>query len=163
MKEELESGTGLKPVLLKRALEQVAQLAKDTGMHIKLAPSMLPLCQLVRQAVNLQEHLLLQLAQQLGIAELLYTPEQLQAVQQQAPRPMQCTQVHVAAIVTCKMDSWAMTCLLSKCMHSTQQDVHLCMTALQNESNNSLRNVCYFVNLCQVNGLVCPGINEMSS
>lgn len=90
VKQEVEGDPPLKPVLLTKALTRVAQFAKDTGMHTHLAPRLLPLCTYISQSVELQEHALLQLAQSLGIAGLLFTPVQMQAVQKQVQHRQVC-------------------------------------------------------------------------
>ena len=89
VKQELEAGTGLKPPLLSKALTEVACFAKGTGMHTHLAPRLHPLCSFVSRAVNLSEHMLLQLVEQLSITGLLYTAHQLQALQQPEESPSQ--------------------------------------------------------------------------
>lgn len=90
VKQEVEGNPAVKPVLLTNALTRVAQFAKDTGMHAHLAPRLLPLCTYISQSVKLQEHALLQLAQSLGIAGLLFTPEQMQAVSEQPQHRQVC-------------------------------------------------------------------------
>lgn len=89
VKQELEAGIGLKPLLLSKALTEVAGFAKGTGMHAHLAARLLPLCAFVSRAVNLSEHMLLQFVERLGITGLLYTADQLQALQQPPQSPSQ--------------------------------------------------------------------------
>ena len=98
IKQEVKGDPTLKPVLLTNALAKVAQFAKATGMHAHLAPRLLPLCTYISQSVKLQEHALFQLAQSLGIAGLLYTPEQMQDVQQQLQHRQVCCMLPLAML-----------------------------------------------------------------
>lgn len=93
MKQELEAGVNLKPVLLTSSLDEVAKFAKETGMQTHLAARLLPLCTFVRKSVKLQEHHLLHHVQQLGMTQLLYTPDQLQALTQPVSNPVKHEQV----------------------------------------------------------------------
>ncbi|DBA99842.1 TPA: hypothetical protein ACH3X1_013737 [Trebouxia sp. C0004] len=80
VKQGLEAGVSLRPVLLTSSLNEVAKFARETGMQTHLVPRLLPLCTFVRKSVQLQEHHLLHHVQQLGVTQLLYTPDQLQAL-----------------------------------------------------------------------------------
>ncbi len=93
MKQELKAGVSLKPVLLTSSLNEVAKFARDTGMQSHLAARLLPLCTFVRKSVKLQEHHLLHHVQQLGMTQLLYTPDQLQALTQPMSNPAKHGQV----------------------------------------------------------------------
>ena len=93
IKQGLESGDGLKPLLLTKALKAVAELGSDTGMLTHLAPRLLPLCTLACTSVRLQEHVFLKHVKSLGMMQLLYTPHQLQALSLPVPSPEQHAQV----------------------------------------------------------------------
>jgi len=87
VKQKLETGVSLKPVLLTSSLIEVAKFARETGMQTHLAARLLPLCTFVCNSVKLQEHHLLHHVQQLGMTQLLYTPDQLQALAQAVSNP----------------------------------------------------------------------------
>lgn len=98
MKQELEAGVSLKPVLLTRSLDEVANFARQTGTQNHLAARLLPLCTFVRKSVKLQEHHLLHHVQQLGMTQLLYTPDQLQALTQPVSNPARQVCIHHAVV-----------------------------------------------------------------
>ncbi len=101
MKQELEAGVSLKPVLLTSSLDEVVKFARETGMQSHLAARLLPLCTFVRNSVNLQEHHLLHHVQQLGMTQLLYTPDQLQALTQPVSNSAKHGQVCFQHAVVC--------------------------------------------------------------
>jgi hypothetical protein len=101
VKQKLETGVSLKPVLLTTSLNEVAKFARETGMQSHLAARLLPLCTFVCKSVKLQEHHLLHHVQQLGITQLLYTPDQLQALTQPVSNPAKHGQVCIQHAVVC--------------------------------------------------------------
>ena len=94
IKQELEAGATLKPVLLTKALYSLALFAKATGMLTHLAPHLLPLCTFTAQAVNMPEHLMLTNVQRLGMEHLVYSPDQLLAAQAAVTSPSQAQVGH---------------------------------------------------------------------
>jgi len=101
VKQKLETGVSLKPVLLTSSLIEVAKFARETGMQTHLAARLLPLCTFVCNSVKLQEHHLLHHVQQLGMTQLLYTPDQLQALTQPVSNPAKHGQVCFHRAVVC--------------------------------------------------------------
>lgn len=90
VKHELESGVGMKPQLVTRSLRELTQLAADTGVLHQRAAQLLSLVTFMRKAVGMSEDLLQHHVRFLGAMQLLYSPQQLDAIAAQgkpAPRP----------------------------------------------------------------------------
>lgn len=130
VKQEVEGDPVLKPVLLTNSLTKVAQFAKDTGMHAHLAPRLLPLCTYISQSVQLQENALFQLAQGLDIAGLLFTPEQMQAIQEQ----LQHGQVCHASIGCCIASGFVVGV---RCLMSSQLGTWVHLLAVPRKARHS--------------------------